>query len=101
MTLSNGVQVNPDQKIRRSALEHLGADDLFYPDRRIEGLAQREGISAIILAPQFQNHADKHQVYLHGFANTRLGTGHWNQNGHRLAATIIAKELSAQFGNSP
>jgi len=27
---------------------------------------------------------------MHGFANTRLGTGHWNETGHRVAGELAA-----------
>jgi hypothetical protein len=36
--------------------------------------------------------ADEH-VYLHGFDNSVMGEGHWNEAGHRNAATIIANGL--------
>ena len=30
---------------------------------------------------------------MHGFANTKLGTGHWNETGHQLAGQLIADRL--------
>jgi hypothetical protein len=35
-------------------------------------------------------------VFLHGFENTELGWGHWNAQGHRLAAALIARWLTKQ-----
>ena len=67
--------------------------DLFYPDLRLKELGTRAGFDVLNLAPAFQNYADEHHVYLHGFANTKLGTGHWNEAGHRLAGELIASHL--------
>jgi len=65
---------------------------LFYPDLRVKALCDREGIPAIVLAPQMQAYADKNGAFLHGFGSN-LGNGHWNQLGHRVAAELITKEL--------
>ena len=32
-------------------------------------------------------------LYLHGFTNTRMGSGHWNEAGHALAAELLGKTL--------
>ena len=34
-------------------------------------------------------------VYLHGFRNGGQGTGHWNEEGHRMAAELIGRRLCA------
>jgi hypothetical protein len=39
-------------------------------------------------------YAESHNVFLHGFPNTSPGQGHWNEEGHRLAAEICARELA-------
>lgn len=90
VTLSNGFQVDPDPALRPQ-LEHLGVKDLFYPDYRIKELGEREGISVLTLALAFQQYAEEHKVQLHGFR----GQGHWNEEGHRLAGQMIARELCA------
>jgi hypothetical protein len=30
---------------------------------------------------------------LHGFANRRMGFGHWNERGHHLAGETIAEHV--------
>jgi len=52
------------------------------------------------LAPAFQSFADEHHVYLHGFADTKLGMGHWNEAGHHLAGQLIADRLCDLIENS-
>jgi hypothetical protein len=93
VTLSNSIQVHPDPTLRGQYMKDLGISTMFYPDRRIKALADRENIDAIILAPLFQGYAESHQVYLHGFANRRMGFGHWNERGHHLAGETIAEHV--------
>ena len=96
VTVSNPIQVHPDPAARRRVMERLEVKDLFYPERRIKALGDEAGFPVLNLAPQFQKYADEHQVFLHGFKNLSLGTGHWNENGHKLAAQMIADWLSSK-----
>jgi hypothetical protein len=93
VSLSNGIQVNPNAERRRDFQRKLGVPDLFYPERRIADLAKREGIPVLLLAPVMQQHADMSGQYLHGFPNSRMGGGHWNATGHQLASKLIADHL--------
>jgi len=92
VTLSNGVQVYPDRELREAFMRRIEGDDLFYPDKRIKALGEREGFRVVALAPQMQAYAEQHKIVLHGFGNT-LGSGHWNALGHHLAGELIAAEL--------
>jgi hypothetical protein len=93
VTLSNGAQVYPDPAVRRDYMRHFGIDNLFYPDLRIKALGERDGFAVLNLAPAFAQYADQYHVFLHGFANTQLGTGHFNREGHRYAGELIANKL--------
>jgi hypothetical protein len=68
-------------------------NDLWYPDKRMEALAAREGVDVITLGKNFQSYAEKTGSYLYGFENTRLGSGHLNENGHRLIGEALAQHL--------
>jgi hypothetical protein len=92
VTISNPPQVYPDLKIR-DRLSQLGATNLFYPDERIQKLGQNNGFKVFNLAKPMQEYADKNQVFLHGFDNTRMGVGHWNKQGHELAGKLITEKL--------
>lgn len=92
VTLSNGIQVYPDRQVREGFLRHVGATDLFYPDRRIAALGAKENIAVMMLAPDLQAYADQNKAFLHGFPGN-VGYGHWNQLGHRVAGELIAKEM--------
>ena len=93
VTLSTPIQVYPDTAYREAYLRSVGGADIFYPEHRLDALAAREGFVVLNLAPSLQAYADQHHSFLHGFPNTRLGTGHWNQLGHRLAGELIAERL--------
>lgn len=91
VTLSNGIQVYPDPRVRQTFMKLLGVGDLFYPDNRIWQLCEREHIPAVILAPRLQEYADQNKALLHGFDGK--GNGHWNNLGHRVAGELIAGEF--------
>jgi hypothetical protein len=99
VTLTTGLQVYPDRRTRDEMMIDLGVSDLFYPDRRIQALGEREGFAVLSLAMPFQAYADAHGVFLHGFDNTALGKGHWNEDGHRLAGNLIARRLCEDWAD--
>ncbi|SRR5579885_536846 len=101
VTLSTPIQVYPDPAYRETYLKAVGGTDLFYPEHRIAALGEREGIAVLNLAPQLQAYADEHHAFLHGFANTRMGTGHWNALGHRIAGESIARRLCGMVESKP
>lgn len=95
-TVPYAIQVHPERAVREALQAKLGVPDLFYPDRRIAEFAKRSAIAAVPLAPPMQRLAEERGAYFHGFAASGMGRGHWNPDGHRMAADLIAKELCAQ-----
>jgi hypothetical protein len=93
VTLSNGIQVHPDPKVRTAFMKASGVETLFYPDQRVREFGQRAGFPVLNLAPEFQAYAEQHSTHLHGFSNSKMGFGHWNEQGHRLAGEQIAREI--------
>jgi len=93
--LTAPVQVYPDPLVRKEFAAALGVSDLDYPDRRIDDVAKHLGISSVSLLDPLRTYAETNKAYLHGFGNTRLGTGHWNALGHRLAGEHLAHALCA------
>jgi hypothetical protein len=83
--------------MREKFQKRLGVSDLFYPDRRIAALGARAGFAVLNLAPPLQRYAEEHQVFLHGFKNTPMGFGHWNEAGHAAAGHLIAQKLCAMI----
>jgi hypothetical protein len=89
VTGSNGIQVNPDPAVRQGFMRSLGAVDLFYPDRRIKALGEREGVEVLNVAPALKEYAERNQTLLHALS----GFGHWNALGHRMVGEMIAEKL--------
>lgn len=94
-TLANPIQDYPDAALRARFEKRLGIESLDYPDKRIAALARRLGAGAITLAPTMRAYAERTGVFLHGYANTAPGIGHWNAAGHALAGRLIADALCA------
>lgn len=92
-TLSYAQQVHPDPERREALRERLGVENLFYPERRLAALGEREGFAVINLAEPLQRVATEHDLFLHGFPDTALGIGHWNADGHRHAGEILTRAL--------
>jgi hypothetical protein len=95
-TLTSSGSVHPDANLRKAYAAHLGVPDLFYPDRRLRGLAQRHGMEIVVLGEDMQRMADASGTHYHGFANAMLGFGHWNEAGHELAGKLLARHLCAR-----
>jgi lysophospholipase L1-like esterase len=94
VTLTRGIQVSPDPEKKRRFLRMLGAEDLYYPERRLAAFGEREGIPVLNLAPSMANSAEERRVYFHAYRDTP-GVGHWNVEGHRAAGERIAAWLAA------
>jgi len=93
VTDTSGAQVDPDPAIAQTLAQALGVRDLLYPERRIAALGQKDGFAVLALAQPFEAYAKQRHRYLHGFKNTKLGAGHWNANGHRLAGELTAQKV--------
>lgn len=93
VTLANPPQIYPSPVVRGYYTQTYGSTDIFYPDERIKALGEREGFEVLNLAAPMQAYADEHHVFLAGFKDTKLGVGHWNAEGHRLAGELIADRI--------
>jgi hypothetical protein len=97
VTLDTSIQVWPNPKVRENFMKRIGANDLFYPDRRIAALGERDGFDVLMLAEPLYQYAQTHHAFLHGFANSKIGFGHWNAEGHRVAGELIGERLCAML----
>jgi lysophospholipase L1-like esterase len=93
ITVPYAIQVHPDPELRASFQKRLGVENLFYPDQRLAELGGRHGFQVVALAPHMQRMAEEGNRYFHGFQNSGMGRGHWNPEGHRVAADIVARHL--------
>lgn len=103
-TLANRAQLLPDDQQRRAFLTRLGIENPFYPDLRIRAVAERAGIPIVTLAIPMAAYAQNHRVFLNGGQRVPLGSGHWNETGHRVAGEVLAAamcESSARLAAPP
>jgi hypothetical protein len=98
VSLTTGMQVHPDPAVRRAFLKELGIETLSYPDERLAAFGRREGIPVLALAPALRRVAERENAFLHGFANTAPGEGHWNERGHAAAAAEMAAWVCDRLG---
>jgi len=98
VTMTNGMQVDPNTRLRASYMKYIGVENLFYPDDHIRELGEHDGFAVLNLARPLQAYADERHIYLHGFTNTHFGSGHWNADGHRVAGEMIASKVRALVG---
>ena len=68
----------------------------FAQEQRLAGLLASRRIPYLALGPLLQRQADQQGLTLHGFSGQAPGEGHWNTDGHRLAAAAIAPWLCRQ-----
>jgi len=98
-TLSTSQQVYPDKDVSAKLKKDMKIPNLFYPDDRLERFAKKNQINVVKLAPRMQAYAQEKNVFLHGFNNTVMGRGHWNEAGHKLAAELISRYICEDLGS--
>lgn len=91
--VTHPIQVHADPAVRETFCRAHGLESLDWADEHVEAIGQELGFPVIRLAPEFRRYAERHGEFLHGFANTEPGNGHWNALGHQLAAQQIADAL--------
>lgn len=95
VALANARQTEPDPSARQRFISDAGVKDLYYPDRRIAELAARHGIAYVSLAEPMADYARSHGVYLNFRSLRGEATGHWTEEGNRVAAEVTAQRLCA------
>lgn len=93
VTLSNAAQVHPELQPQLKK-EYGPVFDFDQPDRIIGEFARKEHIDDLQLMPLFRDYHLRTGEYLRGFNGSH--GGHWNENGHRLAAEKIFEVLTRE-----
>ena len=92
-TISDSYQVHPKPDKRQEFMEKYDIQDLFYPDKRIQALGEREDFTVFRLAEPLQKVAEEKGECLHGFENAYPCEGHWNRDGNRVAAELMSNQI--------
>jgi hypothetical protein len=86
-------QILPTEQERQDFASRYGVEDLDYADKRVLDLAARKGFHCLNTTVELRSQAEANNEYLTGFANTRLGTGHFNKAGHQAVARLLTREI--------
>ena len=97
--MPSAEQLHPDERLRARMRNDLGLDDLDYPERRLAAWARRNEAAFLDAGPPLRGHAVSEQVYLNGFSNTTLGTGHLNELGHQVASEVFSAKICEVLTN--
>ena len=93
ITLNNAIQVHPDPQKIKAFAENSDGSDLSWPDEHLSELARIGRFPCWQLTPRMREIAQKNGLFFHGFDNTALGSGHWNEDGHRVAGELLAHDI--------
>ena len=67
--------------------------DIFYPEKRLLKLGIENNFEVINLAMDLQRYAIKSKEFIHGFKNTKMGEGHWNEKGHSTSSELLSNKV--------
>lgn len=93
VSFGSGIEVHPDPAVRAAFASALGVRDLEAPARRLASVAAREAIEHLPLVPALRAHAEQTGQCVHGFVGALPCGGHWNERGHRVAGTQMARAV--------
>lgn len=99
VTLSTGIQVHPDISKKKKFSNKIAVGDLFYPDYRLSEFSSINDINHIMTAPYLSRWSQDNQICLHGFDNSYICEGHWNEVGHKVAGKYISSKI-CQLSNN-
>lgn len=92
-TVSSPVQAYPDPELRQHIAAECEISDFFYSQQRIQDACSSADAPFYPLASALQEEAVSTGNPLHGFPDSGMGVGHWNELGHRTATRILANWL--------
>jgi hypothetical protein len=93
VSVGSSIEAHPDLQVRDTYCKEAHLPHLNYPRLRLKDISQQFNIDYLDLAQAFADSAATTGNYYHGFPNTALGMGHWNETGHQLAGSLLASAL--------
>jgi hypothetical protein len=87
------IEDNPNEIERVKFLRAHGIDNFDYAETRLRSIAAAHSVKFIPLEGPLTEYAERNQVSIRGFFNTRPNYGHWNETGNAAAAIIVADSL--------
>ena len=93
VSLSNPIQVYPSITYLKDYKKKNSIDNIFYPENRLAKFSKKNKIKVLSISQIMRKEALEKKIFFHGFYNTKLGTGHWNEIGHDFASKLISKGI--------
>ncbi len=93
VSLSNPIQVYPSITYLKDYKKKNNIDNIFYPENRLAKFSKKNKIKVLSISQIMRKEALEKKIFFHGFYNTKLGTGHWNETGHDFASKLISKGI--------
>ncbi len=93
LLIPTSEQILPSEQERRAFTDRYHIEDIDYADKRLLALGEREGFHCVNATAELRHLAESRHEYLTGFANTKLGTGHFNEVGHEALARLLSRDI--------
>jgi hypothetical protein len=91
--LTEGVQVHRSQ--REAFAEQYPGHDVDYSEKRLRNFCESIGIPFLAISPDMIRYSEATGKMVHGFDGR--GHGHFNADGHRVAAGSISGRLKVML----
>ena len=95
LVVSRAEVVDYEEEYVKKMAKDNNISNIFYPEQRLEDFGKQNNIHIISISRYMSDwNWNKHNqlTNFHGF-NETLGSGHWNENGHKFTGDIIGKNI--------
>jgi len=97
LIVSRAEIVDYEEEYVKEMAKKNNISNIFYPEDRLENFGKQNNIPIISISRYMSdlNWSKNNEITkFHGFnSSDSLGTGHWNENGHKFAGEIIGKKI--------
>ena len=95
LIISRAEIVDYEEEYVKKMAKSNNISNIFYPEDRLENFGEQNNISIISISRHMSDlnwSKNNELTKFHGF-NESLGSGHWNEDGHKFAGEIIGKNI--------
>ena len=95
LVVSRAEVVDYEEEYVKKMAKDNNISNIFYPEQRLEDFGKQNNIHIISISrymSEWNWNKNNQLTNFHGF-NETLGSGHWNENGHKFTGDIIGKNI--------
>ena len=95
LVVSRAEVVDYEEEYVKKMAKDNNISNIFYPEQRLEDFGKQNNIHIISISRYMSDwnwNKNNQLTNFHGF-NETLGSGHWNENGHKFTGDIIGKNI--------